>query len=299
LKKKEFLIFNKDNDMKKGLILEGGAMRGMFTCGVLDVLMENGICFDGMVGISAGVVFGCNLKSKQIGRGIRYNKKYSTDPRFCSFRSLIKTGDIYGAQFCYHDIPDVLDPFDKETFKNNPMEFYVGATDIDKGEIVFHKCTDAGATDIEWMRASASMPAVSRPVKVDGYTLLDGGITDSIPYEFMESKGYDRNVAILTQPIDFVKKKTKAGLIYKISLRKYPHIAKIMTERHNMYNSQTKEVREKEARGELFVIRPPESLGIKRVEKDPKELERVYQIGRSEAYKQLEGLKKYLESVTD
>ena len=280
--------------MKKGLILEGGAMRGMFTCGVLDVFMENGIEFDGMVGISAGVVFGINYKSKQIGRGLRYNKKYSKDPRFCSFRSLIKTGDIYGVQFCYHEIPDVLDPFDRETFKNNPMEFYAGATDIDKGEIVFHKCTDAGPEDVEWMRASASMPAVSKPVHVDGYTLLDGGITDSIPYDFMEEKGYDRNVAVLTQPIDFVKHKTKAGLIYNISLRKYPHIAKIMRERHEMYNAQTAEVRKREAEGKLFVIRPPKYLGIKRTEKNPVELERVYMIGREEALKKLPALKEYL-----
>ena len=281
--------------MKKGLILEGGAMRGMFTCGVLDVLMENDIVFDGMVGISAGVVFGCNYKSKQIGRALRYIKKYSKDPRFCSFRSLIKTGDIYGADFCYHQIPDVLDPFDRETFKNDPMEFYVGATDLSNGECVFHLCTDAGETDVQWMRASASMPAVSKPVHVDGYTLLDGGISDSIPYEFMESKGYDRNVAVLTQPADFVKNKTKAGLIYNISLRKYPDIAKMMSTRHGMYNSQTQTIKDKEAAGEIFVIRPPESLGIKRTEKDPAELERVYRMGRKEAEKCLEDLKKYLE----
>ncbi|MCR4648922.1 MAG: patatin family protein, partial [Lachnospiraceae bacterium] len=263
--------------MKKGLILEGGAMRGMFTSGVLDVFMENGIEFDGMVGISAGGIFGTNFKSKQIGRGIRYNKKYSRDPRYCSIRSLIKTGDIYGAQFCYHEIPEKLDLFDWETFKNNPMEFYVGATDLDKGEIVFHQCLTCDATDIEWIRASASMPTVSKPVKIDGYTLLDGGITDSIPYEFMEEKGYDRNVAVLTQPYDFVKHRTKAGLIYRLALLKYPHIAKIMTTRHNMYNAQTSAIKEMEKEGKIFVIRPPKSLGIKRTEKNPDELERVYQ----------------------
>ena len=111
---------------KRGLVLEGGAMRGMFTCGVIDVLMENGIRFDGAIGISAGAVFGCNYKSGQIGRAIRYNKTYCKDPRYCSYRSLIKTGDLYGADFCYRELPDELDIFDRETFRNDPMEFYIG-----------------------------------------------------------------------------------------------------------------------------------------------------------------------------
>ena len=128
--------------MKKGLIMEGGAMRGLFTCGVLDVFLENGITFDGAAGISAGAVLGCNFKSHQIGRPLRYNKKYSKDPRYCSFKSLIKTGDLYGEQFCYHELPEVLDPFDNETFTNDPLNFYVGASDIETGEAVFHKCYD-------------------------------------------------------------------------------------------------------------------------------------------------------------
>ena len=214
--------------MTKGLILEGGAMRGMFTSGVLDVFIENDIVFDGGAGISAGAIFGTNYKSKQIGRGVRYNKKYSKDPRFCSIRSLIKTGDLYGVDFCYHEIPDKLDPFDRETFSKDPFDFYVGATNLENGEVVFHKCTDCGDTDISWIQASSSMSAVSRPVEVDGYTLLDGGIVCPIPYEYVESLGYDKNVAILTQPYDYVKKKSSAKIIYAIALRKYPHIAKKM-----------------------------------------------------------------------
>ncbi len=281
--------------MKKGLVLEGGAMRGMFTCGVLDVFMEEGIQFDVAAGISAGVVFGCNLKSKQIGRAIRYNKKYASDPRFCSIRNLLKTGDLFEENFCYHEIPDKLDPFDRKTFTENPLEFYVGATNLEDGKVVFHKCTDGGETDIQWMRASASMPGFSRPVEVDGYSLLDGGIVDPIPYEYMQSLGFEKSVAILTQPADYVKKKTKAVLFYNWTLRKYPHIAKIMRERHILYNNMTDEVKELEKEGKLFVIRPPESLGISRTERRPEELERVYQIGRSEAKKQLEAMKKYLE----
>ena len=143
------------SEYRSALIMEGGAMRGLFTCGVIDVLLENDIKFDGAAGISAGAVFGSNYKSKQIGRGLRFNITYCKDPRFCSLQSLIMTGDLYGAKFCYKKVPKKLDPFDTETFTNNPVEFYVGATDVDTGECLFHKCTDGGKKDIRWMRASA------------------------------------------------------------------------------------------------------------------------------------------------
>lgn len=279
---------------KTGLILEGGAMRGMFSAGVMDVFLENDIKFDGAAGISAGATFGCNYKSKQIGRAIRYNKRFCNDPRYCSIRSLIKTGDIYGAQFCYHTLPDLLDRFDRKTFAQNPMEFYIGATDISSGKIVFHKCSDGGAEDIEWMRASASMPYVSRPVELDGNLYLDGGITDSVPYEYMESIGYDRNVIILTQPKGYVKKKSRFPMAVKFALKRYPAVAQAMLDRADMYNRQMREINEREESGESIVIRPPKDLGISRTESDPVELERVYRIGRKEGEKYLDAVKVFL-----
>lgn len=283
-----------ENDFKTGLILEGGAMRGMFTCGVIDVLMENNIIFDGAAGISAGAAFGCNYKSKQIGRPIRYNKKYCKDPRYCSFRSLIKTGDLYGADFCYREIPDTLDPFDRKTFRDNPMEFYIGATDVETGKCVYHKCTDGGEKDIKWMQASASMPLVSMPVRIDGYTLLDGGITDSVPYRFMEQKGYNRNLIVLTQPEGYRKKKSKTLPFMKLMLHKHPAVAQAMAERYKMYNRQMEEIKEREEKGISFVIKPPKALEISRTENDPDKLERVYQIGRKEAENALLKLKEFL-----
>ena len=279
---------------KRGLILEGGAMRGMFTCGVIDVFMENGISFDGAAGISAGATFGCNYKSHQIGRAIRYNKKYSRDWRYCSLRSLIKTGDLYGAEFCYHTMPELLDPFDTETFKNDPMEFYIGATDVVTGEVRFHKCTDGGPADIEWMRASASMPVVSNIVSIDGYKMLDGGIVCSVPYEYMEQQGYDRNVIVLTRQKGYRKKKSPVVPLVKLVLRKYPAMGKAMAVRHIGYNAQMDEIDRREALGEVLVIRPPEDLGIGRTEKDPEELERVYQMGRREAARRLDEVKTFL-----
>ncbi len=279
--------------MKRGLVMEGGAMRGMFTCGVLDVFMENGIEFEGAVGISAGAVFGCNYKSGQVGRPIRYNKKYAGDPRYCSFRSLLRTGDLYGENFCYHELPNILDPFDREAFRQNPMDFYIGATDIRTGECLFHKCTDGGTLDLKWMQASASMPLVSRPVPVEGKLMLDGGITDSIPFAYMESIGYEKNVIILTQADDYVKKKTSAIPLARLMLRKYPALIHAMEIRHEMYNRQLQDIREREKSGRALVIRPVKSLGISRTEKDPQELERVYQLGRREAEKKLPEIRQF------
>ena len=279
--------------MKTGLIMEGGAMRGMFTCGVMDVLMENGITFDGAAGISAGACFGCNFKSGQIGRPIRYNKEYCRDPRYCSFRSLILTGDLYNADFCYRELPEVLDPFDREAFAQNPMAFYVGATDVETGECVFHRCTDGNGEDMLWFRASASMPVVSRPVRIGDRAYLDGGIADAVPYRYMEQQGYDRNVIVLTQPRGY-RKKPESIPGMKLFLRRYPKILEAMERRHGMYNQQMDELDRMEADRTALILRPPEPLRIGHTEKNPEELERVYRIGRLEAEKCLPEIREYI-----
>ena len=279
--------------MKTALVMEGGAMRGMFTCGVTDVLMEHGIPFDGAAGISAGAAFGCNFKSRQIGRPIRYNKKYCGDPRYCSLRSLLKTGDLFGADFCYRELPYVLDPFDSKAFAENPMEFHVGATDVETGECVYRLCTDGGEEDMRWFRASASMPAVSRPVEINGRFYLDGGITDAVPYAHMQKQGYDRLVIVLTQPKGY-RKKPQNNPVMNLFLKKYPHIQAAMRRRHEMYNRQMDELDEMEQNKTALLIRPPESLKIGHTEKDPDQLERVYQIGRKEAEKRLEDIRSWL-----
>ena len=269
-------------------------MRGLFSCGVLDVFREEDIRFDGAAGISAGAVFGCNFKSGQIGRAVRYNKRYCRDPRYCSLWSLLKTGDLYGADFCYRELPDVLDPFDRAAFAADPMAFYVGAADVESGEIAYHRCRDGGERDMLWMRASASMPMVSRVVEADGRRLLDGGIVDPVPYRFMEREGYGRNVYVLTQPKGYRKEKAAALPLMRLVLRRTPRMAEAMAVRHEVYNRQMEEIDEKERRGEILVLRPPESLGIRRTERDPNELERVYQIGRRVAQDALPRVREYL-----
>lgn len=280
--------------MKKGLVLEGGAMRGMFSAGVMDVLMENGIDFDGMVGVSAGAVFGCNYKSGQIGRTIRYNMKYIKDPRYCSVRSLIKTGDMFGREFCYHTIPFELDIFDNEAFVKNPLEFYVVITDINTGKAVYKRIDSADQKGLKYMQASASMPLVSKPVVIDGKEYLDGGITDSVPLEFFIQKGYDKNLVILTQPKGYIKSKNSLIPLMKLKLRKYPKLIEAMTNRHIMYNKQTEYTEKMAQKGKAFIIRPSEKLPIGRLEKNPETLKAVYDSGRAEALKNLDKITEYL-----
>ena len=280
--------------MKKGLVLEGGAMRGMFTCGVIDVLMENKIEFDGLSGISAGAIFGCNYKSMQIGRGVRYNKKWGRDPRYFGFRSLILTGDLYGYEFCYHKIIDELDPIDKKVYKENPMDFFIGATDIEEGVIRYFNSKEVDKETIEWIRASASMPLVSNIVEVDGFKLLDGGMIDPVPYSIMFKNNYDKNVIVLTQPRDFIKKKTSIIPILKLKYFKYPKLVEAMANRHILYNKQLEEIRQLEKENKVYVIAPKESLKIKRTENNPDELERVYQVGRKVAKEKIEEVREFL-----
>ncbi|MBE6623756.1 MAG: patatin family protein [Ruminococcaceae bacterium] len=280
--------------MKKGLVMEGGGMRGLFTAGVIDVLMENGISFDGAVGVSAGACFGCNYKSRQTGRVLRYNTKYCKDKRYCSFKNLIKTGDLFSADFCYRQLPYELDVFDYKAFEENPMEFFVAATDVETGKPVYHKCKDGKDEDLLWFRASASMPLAARIVETDGKKLLDGGIADSIPLEFFENMGYEKNVVILTQPKGYVKSKNKLIFLIKLVFSKYPKLIETLKNRHKLYNIQTKYVLDAEREGRAFVISPSEKLPAGRVEHDPETLKKAYNIGRQEAQLKLEDIKAFL-----
>lgn len=283
-----------ENRNTKGLVLEGGALRGLFTAGILDVLMENNVLFDKAAGVSAGAAFGCNYKSHQPGRVLRYNLEYGSDWRYKSFRSLLFTGDLYGTSFCYHKLPEELDVFDAAAFASDPMEFYAVATDVLTGRPVYHKLTDGGNEDMEWIRASASMPLASRVVTINGQKLLDGGISDSIPLEFLEKQGCTKNLVILTQPSDYTKRQYRYRGAIRAALHKYPALSAALFERHVMYNAQTAYVKVREDEGSAFVLRPPESLNIGPLEKDPREIRRVYDTGRDLASKKLQQILDFL-----
>lgn len=281
-----------EHEEKTGLVLEGGGMRGIYTAGVLDVFMENKISFDGVIGVSAGAIHGSSYVSGQHGRSIRYYKKYCRDRRFMSWRNLFLTGDMVDETFCYHELPEKLDPYDYEAFLRSHTRFYVTCSNVETGQAEYIHITDM-KEQIDYIRASASLPFVSRIVEVDGKKLLDGGCTDSIPVEAFMKMGYDRCVAVLTRPDGYVKKEhhnAMAGIRY----RKYPEFARAVENRPSVYNRQTENIRKLEKSGNVFVLRPSKPLEIGRMSHDVKAVVKTYKQGRYDAKLHLEELKQWI-----
>jgi len=279
---------------KTGLVLEGGAMRGLFSAGIMDVMMENNITPDGVIGVSAGAAFGCNYKSRQPGRAIRYNKRFARDKRYCSMQSFLRTGDLFGAEYAYHIVPNKYDIFDNDTFEQNPMEFWVVCTDVETGEPVYKKCDEGGDITFDWVRASASMPVVSRVVELEGYKLLDGGISDSIPLRAFQRRGYERNIVIMTQPQGYEKHPSRFMPIIRMSLRRYPKLVEAMAMRHLMYNEELAYVEQEVRRGNTLAIYPDKQLPIGHVSHNPDEMQNVYDIGRELGLRKLDKIKSFM-----
>ena len=282
--------------MRRGLVLEGGAMRGLWSAGVTDVMMEHGVEPDGLIGVSAGAAFGCNYKSRQIGRAIRYNTRFAKDARYSGIRSLLRSGNYFNAEFGYHVVPYEYDIFDTQTFEQNPMRFTVVCTDVLTGEAVYHDIDHVDYEELEWLRASASMPLASKVVKVQGHQLLDGGVSDSIPLEYYERQGFNRNVVILTQPKGFVKEPNRLMPVMRIALRKYPKMLKAMDERHVMYNHELDYVAEAERQGRCLVIRPDGKIPIGHISHNPDEMRHVYEMGRTIGERYIEQIKEFYKS---
>lgn len=282
--------------MKNGLILEGGGLRSLFSAGILDAWMQADIHFDGIIGVSGGALFGCNFKSHQIGRALRYNIKLKDDPRYMGIRSLIRTGDIVGADFAYHVVPTEIDVFDDEAFRADPSHFYVVATDIETGEPFYKELTSFDYEGLEWMRATASMPLVSHPVELDGHVYLDGGMTDSIPLKQFQKMGYERNVVILTRPRGYVKKPTSIGWLFRLCSRKYPKIADCMMRRHDAYNEQVEYMLSQEKAGNTLLIFPDEPLNIGRTELDEDKMRTVHGLGMKKGHQLADTIKEFCAS---
>ena len=281
--------------MKTGLVLEGGGMRGLFTAGVMDVMMEKGIRFDGIVGVSAGASFGCNYKSHQIGRVLRYNVRFKDDPRYMGLRSLFRTGNLVAAEFSYHTLPKELDVFDFEAYNSDPAEFHVVCTDVETGKPVYQRLDFMDDKGLEWIRASASMPLVSKPVEIDGKLLLDGGISDSIPIKYFQEQGFERNLVILTQPKGFFKKKTKLMPLFHLFSSRYPAIVEAMSRRHLMYNEELAYLEEQERLGKILLVYPQDVLPIGRTEQNEEKMRRIYAMGRAKAEEMLPEIQAFVE----
>ena len=268
-------------------------MRGLWTAGIIDVMMEHDIWPDGMIGVSAGAAFGCNYKSRQIGRAIRYNMRFAKDSRYSGLRSLLTTGDYFNAEFGYHVIPKQYEIFDDDAFNRNPMAFIAVCTDVETGQPVYQQLSEASYDTYEWIRASASMPLVSRVVNLQGRKLLDGGVADSIPLDYHESIGYDRNVVVLTQPLGYQKAHNPLMPLMRVALRHYPEMIKAMDRRHLMYNEELAYVSQAEREGRCLVIRPDDRIPIGHISHDPTEMHHVYLLGRNIGERYIERIKEF------
>lgn len=279
--------------MKIGLVLEGGAMRGMFTAGVLDVMLENQIHFDGIIGVSAGALFGVNYVSKQRGRALRYNLRFLNDKRYMGWRCLLKTGDIVSKDFAYYEVPFKHDIFDNEAFKQSPTDFYATITNLDTGLAEYVKIEDVFA-QMEVLRASASMPFVSNIIEIGEQKYLDGAIADSIPVKQAQKMGFDKIVVVLTRPLDYRKSPT-SPLFSNLLYRRYPKFAQAVQNRYKTYNASVEEILRLEQAGEIFVIRPSVDLAIKRMENNPAKIQAMYDLGAQDMQNMMTKLRLYLD----
>lgn len=275
-----------------GIVLEGGAMRGMYTAGVLDTFLDEGIRSDLVVGVSAGALFGVNYLSGQKGRAIRYNKRFNSDKNYLGIRPLLREGNIVSTEYAYERVPRKLDPFDNEAFMASESRFYAVVTNLETGlgeYVPIRHVFD----QMDVLRASGSMPVVSRPVDIGGQLYLDGAVADSIPFYWMMQQGVDKTVVILTRDASYRKKPMNRFMV-GLYRKKYPKFAEGMAKRHSLYNRQVEELCRLEQEGKVFVIRPSAPIGISRTERDPDKLQAVYDLGRHDAAACMEKLKAYL-----
>lgn len=283
--------------MKVGIVLEGGSMRGMFSAGVLDIFMDENIKIDGMIGVSAGALFGPNYFSKQRGRALRYNKRFCKDRRYMSVWSLLATGNIVGKKFAFYDVTTKYDIFDNETFMKADAEYYVTTTNVETGQPEYLKVTDV-VKEMEKLRASSALPFVSQMVEVDGKKYLDGGISDGIPVQKALQMGYDKVIVVLTRPIEYRKKPFSDKMIKLMNMKykKYPRFVETMKNRYLNYNQTVEKILELEEKGEIFVIRPSEPIVVKTIERDANKLQYVYDLGARVCKERMAALKEFLEA---
>jgi len=279
--------------MKIGLVLEGGGMRGLFSAGVLDALLElKELSVNGIVGVSSGALFGVNYVSKQKERAVRYNKKYADDKRYMGLHSWITTGNAVNKDFAFYELPYKLDVFDNETFKKAETDFYVVMTNVESGKPEYVLIEDAFA-QMEYLRATSALPFASKIIEINGKKYLDGGISDSIPIDFCESLGYDKIIAVLTRP-EGTYKEDKLGFLYKLVYRKYPNLVNSLLNMATDYEKVLAKIKDLENKGKIFVVRPPEVLKIGRLEKNRDKIQKVYDIGLNTGLKELDNIVKYL-----
>ena len=279
--------------MKVGLVLEGGGMRALFTAGVLDALLDvKELAIDGIVGVSAGALFGANYVSGQKERAIRYNKKYAKEKRYMGLHSWITTGNAVNKDFAFYELPFKLDVFDQEKFKESKIEFHVVMTNVENGQAEYVLIEDV-FEQMEYLRATSALPFASKIIEINGKKYLDGGISDSIPIDYCQSLGYDKIILVLTRPENSYKE-DKLNFLYKLVYRKYPNLVERLINMGKDYEVVLKKIKDLENDNKIFVIRPPEVLKIGRLEKNEDKIQNVYDIGLNTGIKEIDNLLNYL-----
>jgi predicted patatin/cPLA2 family phospholipase len=277
---------------KTALVLEGGAMRGMYTAAVLDVLMDEGIEVDAIYATSAGVLFGVNYLSGQKGRAIRYNKRFSRDKRYMGLYSLVTSGNIINRDFAFYEVPFTLDVFDDEAYKKSKTKMVATVTNVQTGGVEYMEIGSV-LEQMEVLRAASAMPFVSHMVELDGQLYLDGGLSDSIPLKKCQEDGYERIVVVETRPEGYRKGKTNP-IAAKVFYSKYPNLVETINNRYKAYNVILQEIEELDAKGEIVLVRPTKDLKLGRIESNPDRLQEMYDLGIEDAKRLLPQIKTYL-----
>ena len=277
------------------LILEGGAMRGQFSSGVLDFFMDHELWMEHVIGVSAGALNGYHYVAGALGRSGYLNAKYCDDWRYLSLKSFAFTGNAFGAEFVFDEIPNILEPFNYDAFRNSPMKLTTVASNIETGEADYFTFGDP-KDDIDYLRASSAMPLVSHTIEVDGKKLLDGGPCDSVPLFYSILSGAQKHVVVLTQDETYIKPPNKLMALIRQRYSDYPYFCERMQHRHFEYNRIYRMLPQLHEQGSIFVIRPPKPVSVSNMEKDSAKLLDLYEIGYTEAAHNLDQLFRYLES---
>lgn len=278
---------------KTALVLEGGAMRGMYTAAVLDVLMDEGIKVDAIYATSAGVLFGVNYLSGQRGRAIRYNKRFARDKRYMGIYSLITSGNIINKDFAFYEVPFTLDVFDQEAYSRSETKMIATVTNVHTGGVEYIEVKNV-FEQMEVLRAASAMPFVSQMVELDGQLYLDGGLSDSIPLKKCQADGYERIIVVETRPKGYRKSKTNP-IAAKLFYSKYPNLVDTINNRYIGYNSILEEIEEFDAKGEIVLVRPSKELHLGRIESNPDRLQEMYDLGIEDAKVLLPRIKEFIE----
>lgn len=266
------------NLQNTGLVLEGGGLRGVFTCGVLDCFMDHGIRFPFTVGVSAGACNGLSYMSGQRGRAKASNIDLMEKHHYIGFRYLLTQRCIMDFKLLFEDFPERIIPYDYDTYFSNPDRFIMVTTNCLTGKAEYLEEKSSSKRVMEIVRASSSIPFVSPITYVDGRPMLDGGISDSIPVEYAMKQGYDKLVVILTRNKGYRKKASKMR-VAKAFYRKYPDLQEALSERNSTYNKTMDLIDHLEQEGKIIVIRPLRPIEVGRMEKDTSKLTDLYQEG--------------------